>query len=523
MTKEDISNHVACARPHNQRRGSHLFFLISRRPLAELCPDEITLYDSIDGKTPVFALENVCPGASERLLRWHRTGIIELIPPVSPVPSPHRVVIEPHMDDAALSVGGCLLNRRGQGRTTILSVVGRSNFTSYLSLDCNFVDEAAISLLRMEESVLASRLLGATHSHLKWEDAPLRLSSASAWHDASPEQRNEMLEIFSRALPSPAEVNALAEQLLSRLIELEPDELWFPSGLGGHPDHALTRRACFEMLANAHGRLSQIPVYMYEDVPHTASVPGQSERIRDSMAKHGTLLTQTNEDVTDVFQEKLRVLSVFGSQFKVAYMEPRVREVAERAAGSRGRRAEVYYQVRGGLHLPPESMLSPEAHGLGVLRNGCSSILRAGLPRHQVTVLALPSSHLGNAIRERESLHSAFPNVRLRVVGTPNALTSTGGLISRGVDLEFAGDGPLGWLAPLLRQSYAVGTPTIVLWRGAYAIGNKRTLKRLINTLLRILLPFRPVLFATTLRDVCCVLDELSANRPGHPQLLTHG
>ena len=60
------------------------------------------------------------------------------------------MVIEPHMDDAALGVGGLLLHRRGRCRITILSVVTWSNFTAYLKLDLANVLE--ITKLRQQES-----------------------------------------------------------------------------------------------------------------------------------------------------------------------------------------------------------------------------------------------------------------------------------------------------------------------------------------------------------------------------------
>src|SRR5204863_9919493 len=132
------------------------------------------LYRGIDGRKTVAELEQTHSGAGHRLLTWREAGIIALIPPVTPPTGPHLLVIEPHMDDAALSAGGRLILRRGQCRITILSVVRWSNFTSYLFLKRNFFDVSAITDLRLQDSILSARLLGAKHCCLDWADASLR-------------------------------------------------------------------------------------------------------------------------------------------------------------------------------------------------------------------------------------------------------------------------------------------------------------------------------------------------------------
>src|SRR5262249_35602614 len=132
MTPDDIGAHTPQIRPHIQRRDGKLFFMMSRRPLRELPPEEVPLYESIDGRKTLAELEEKHPGASDRLLRWREAEILELIPPITSPAGPHLVVIEPHMDDAVLSAGGRLLHRRGRCRITILSVGMWRDFTFLL-------------------------------------------------------------------------------------------------------------------------------------------------------------------------------------------------------------------------------------------------------------------------------------------------------------------------------------------------------------------------------------------------------
>jgi hypothetical protein len=276
------------------------------------------------------------------------------------------------------------------------------------------------------------------------------------------------------------------------------------------------------MLAEARDRFSGVPINMYEDVPHAAAAVGQSEHVRDVLAKRGTRLVRVAEDVTDVFEQKLRAISVYGSQFKLSYMEPRIRELAEREAGIAGKLAEVYYRVEGNLHLPSEAELSRDWVGLTALGAGIRAVLLKRPRRRRVTVIILPSSHFGIWTTDSESLSAAFSGTDLRVFAPQNMAWQAAELENTKLVLEFVRDGARGWVGVTCRELFSFRNPTIVLWRGAYGIGRMRTLKRLINMLIRFLLPFRPVLFARTLRDLSCILDEqLGTIRPVDPRIRT--
>jgi len=525
MRPADLSPYVAQVRPHNRRRERKIFFLISRRPLVELSPEEALLYGSIDGRRSVAELERMHPGARDRLLKWREAAIIELIPPITSPTRPHLVVIEPHMDDAVLSAGGCLLHRRGRCRTTILSAVKWSNHTSYLRLKRNFLNVGEVTDLRLEESALVARLLGAEHRCLVWTEAPLRLWPAERWSVATVEKYNEIPRAFTGLFPNPKDVSLLAEQLAQELTALAPDELWIPMGLGDHVDHRTTRNACLLMLAEARGRFSGLPVFMYEDVPY-ATFFGHAAQIRSALAAGGTHLARATEDITDVFEEKLRVVSLYASQFKLPFMEPTVRGLAEREGGGGGKLAEAYHRLEGEVCLPVESRLSREWAGLATLRKGMRALLPERTKCRRLTVMALPSSHLGIWRANRESLLSAFPNADLRFYASEGMAWQTEEGGNEKLRLDFVRGRWRGWIATNWREFFHFRTPTIVLWGGAYGFRPKHkhkklinalarltnllvnALARLINLLIKALLPFRQVLIAKSLGDLCGVLNE---------------
>jgi len=506
MTK-DIHRYVPHVRPHIHRRDQKLFFMISRRPVLELATEEVVLYESIDGRKTVGELEDQKPGAIESLLCWHKAEILELIPPISPPEHPHIVVVEPHMDDAALSVGGRLLHRRGHCRITILSMMRQSNFTSYLTVGRDFTNVAEISKLRTQESELSAGLLGAKHSCLGWDDAPLRLWPAERWSAEIVQRFKQEPQLFTNFVPEFTDVSKLAHQLLSRLTELHPDELWIPMGLGNHLDHRSTRSACLLLLSQKLPQLNGVRVSMYEDLPY-ASTPGHSTQIRAALAAHGTQLVRQTEDVTDVFTEKVRAISVFASQFKISHMEPGIRQAAMREGQGNGHLCEVYHQVEGDVTLPSEFELSRECEGLVKLESGTKSVIKKRAKSRSVTVIVLPSGSLAKWRTGWPQLQRAFPNASFLVYAPADLSWQIEERPNGKIMLEFVPKRLMQWIGVLSREFLKFRTPTIVLWRGAYASLPRAGSKKIVNLLLRCSLPFRRVLFARTLQDISSIFNQ---------------
>ncbi|HET6465460.1 MAG TPA: PIG-L family deacetylase [Nitrospiria bacterium] len=501
-----IDRFIPQVRPHYRLQDRRLFFMISRRPSLELSPEEVLLYDGIDGRKTVAELERIHPRAGATIQRWHEAEIVELLPPMTPPNGPHLVVIEPHMDDAALSAGGRLLHRRDRCRITIVSVVGWSNFTTYLYLKRDFLDARAITDLRLRESMLAARLLGAEHRCLNWTDAPLRFLPAERWSMETVERFVRARNAFVSMPPAPGDVSLLAERLTNEMNLLAPDELWIPMGLGDHVDHRTTRSACIQMLVRGGDRFAGIPVVMYEDLPYAGG--DHAAQISAAFAARGTRLVRGTEDVTDVFEEKLRLISVYASQFKLSVMEPRIRKCAERKDGPEaGTLAEAYHRFEGEPRLPPESDLSPERADLAALRMEMRALVEKRERCRRLTVMALPSAYIGRWTADRECLLAAFPNAKLRVYTSDEiAWQAEEGGDSR-LRFEVVRKGWRGWIGVVLRELFRFRTLTVILWWGSYRADGGLKVK-----LLGLFLLFRHVLFAEKLGDFCGLLEEQIRN-----------
>src|SRR5262249_55274641 len=135
---------------------------------------EKVIWEAIDGKTSIANLRNRFP-AVDSVLNWFASlGVCELPPAGFPSGRRRILVIEPHMDDAALSVGGIMWLRRIKCEFTVLSLAGVSNFTSYYESGRDFFDIAEVTALRKAESTLFLKHVGGHHLTLNLLEAPLR-------------------------------------------------------------------------------------------------------------------------------------------------------------------------------------------------------------------------------------------------------------------------------------------------------------------------------------------------------------
>jgi LmbE family N-acetylglucosaminyl deacetylase len=486
--------------------------MLSRRPTLEILPDEVSFYEAIDGSRTVAQLEERHPGAGELLRQWHQAEVLELIAPITPPSHPRIVVIEPHIDDAVLSAGGRMLNRSGKSHITVLSVVTRSIFTSYLTLGRPFLDCQAITKLRNEESELACRLIGAEHRSLGWDDAPLRVLPADQWTAETAEICKDSLYLFTNYVPDQREIHVLAEQLARKLCALAPDELWFPMGLGNHVDHRMTRNACLLMLTEARSQFQNTIVSMYEDLPY-AETPGHPKQVENVMRAAGNCVTRETEEITDVFEEKARVASVYASQFKSSYIIPDLRGAAEREGRGDGRLGEAYLRLEGKVQAPRESLLARESRGLRRLESQVRRLVKPGDGPGKITIVALPTGSMGKWKSATKCLLNSIPDPRFQIFAPSNTAWQMGEGVEERISVRLVPNRWQSFARIITSQVFRVGSPVVILWRGAYCAEPFAVGKRAVNLIFRLILPFRQLLFARAITDLCCFLDEQSKIR----------
>lgn len=166
---------------------------------------------------------------------------------------PSLLVLAPHADDAAFSVGGLL--RAWRGPKTVLTIFGRSNFTLAEGFG---KDTAAISETRRREDAAFCERVGARL--VTWDLPEAALRRGPNWEsifDADPSRHLNADKLVQEALDT---------DFADVLADL-PHLLIAPLGLGGHGDHVLVRETVRALASAA------IPARAYyEDLPYAATI-----------------------------------------------------------------------------------------------------------------------------------------------------------------------------------------------------------------------------------------------------------
>lgn len=161
------------------------------------------------------------------------------------------LIISPHLDDAVLSCGATIAALAAQGCHIVTATV----FTQPGS-NTPMINQY---IIRQEQDEQALHLLGATCIHLGYTDAPFRNSqwnsfSTLLFHHHTPPGQLQLVQQIAAAI----------QELIQ---SLQPEEVWFPLGTGGHIDHQLVWHS-----SHLLSHFTQQKVY-YEECPY-AMVPG---------------------------------------------------------------------------------------------------------------------------------------------------------------------------------------------------------------------------------------------------------
>jgi LmbE family N-acetylglucosaminyl deacetylase len=441
--------------PHFEVQGSRLLFLLApSRAHATLDPDDVTLWARIDSATPIGRLRDSCGDVESRLRRFWSLGACEFAPSRLGRSRKPVLVLEPHMDDAVLSVGGMMWSRREECEFTIASVTGRSNVTNRCFVDHQLTDVEEVSALRKAESALATRMLGGRHITLDELDAPLRGHQG----DRPIDWDRRFLELANARVghaSSDQEIDSWALAIGGLLAATDAMEVWVPLGVGGHTDHELTRDACLRAFARLPGFEHRTALFFYQDVPYASRFPYHTDDIVTALIAAGGSVEEQCEDITAVFGNKLRLMSVYASQVMPSDMAAEVRLAARLARPSKAGCCELRYRVTAlPKDVEPLALYSRReaVHGLAT-RLGPWYHRHRSAPRIRVVSQA-PS---GRWAADFSFLLHAFPQAVLEV-----AICEAGGLeaeslTSPRIDVQIVSGRADAWIRLLLR--FAVGPP----------------------------------------------------------------
>lgn len=154
------------------------------------------------------------------------------------------LLIAPHPDDAAFSLGGSIAAGILPQPLTLLTVFGRSTH----AVTAANGDPERVTALRQAEETAYAQSRGLDLVWLGWSDAALRDPAAP-------------LLVQTSALPSSPDFGAIRDCVATR----DPALVLAPLGLGGHVDHLHLQRGAASF---ADGR----PLAYYEDLPYAGRI-----------------------------------------------------------------------------------------------------------------------------------------------------------------------------------------------------------------------------------------------------------
>jgi LmbE family N-acetylglucosaminyl deacetylase len=487
-----LNDVIPLRRPHFHAQDGALYFLLSRRPHAPLNDIEQAIWDALDGRTRIGDLRKRFPALDTALDRFVALGVCE-IPQTNFPPNRRRiVVIEPHMDDAVLSLGGTMWLRRNDCEFTVITLAGVSNFTSYYMVGRDFFDILEVSALRKAESALFLRHVGGHHLALDLLEAPLRYRHAR-WTLDWFRQHREAVSAFLRRSPGSRELEEWTSALTRVLGTLEAQEIWLPLGVGVHVDHQLTRDSCLRLLSTHPELVQGRKIRFYEDVPYSGDWPQHANQLVTVLRNAGARIEEERVDIGAAMVVKQRLVSIFGSQFKMTVMGARVEKSARLARTGSSEYGEVLYEVV----TPPSRKIEPlSCYFERDSANSLAQRLAPWLGRHRAAKLIrlfVPTA-FGRWAEDMQSLLDLFPQAQIEVYLDHARLPETETLSSPRILIRPVGSGRWSWYAAAGRLLFSRPNPLLIVaspgkehharWLGAACLGSDSIVAPGVNALM---------------------------------------
>ena len=251
-------------------------------------------------------------------------------------------------------------SRREECEFTLVSVTGHSHYVSRHYLDRVFSSVAEVSELRKAESALVMRLLGGRHATLNELDAPLRCHQRD-WTLDWYRHHQKSVDACIWHCSNEYEIESWALQIGHLLAATNAQEVWLPLGVGGHTDHELTRNASLRALGRLPGLGHRTALSFYQDVPYSVGFPTHTSEILDALTAAGGTFERQQEDIASVLGDKLRLMSIYESQFRFNDMAAEVELAAQRASPSGNGCCELRFQNDGPSRpgRPARGLLGP--------------------------------------------------------------------------------------------------------------------------------------------------------------------
>jgi len=348
--------------------------------------------------------------------------------------------------------------RRHECEFLVVTIASRSNFTSYYDLDKEFFEVDKVSSLRNAEAAVFVRLLGAQHRALDQLDAVLRYHGGD-WSLDWYRRHRSSISAFVAHHSGEEELRAWTAAVRAVLSDIRADEVWIPLG-SPHTDHQLARSACLTALLEDASLVGHSAVRLYQEVPYAARYPTFTASVVDTLTRLGASLIPEAVPITAVFADKLRLVSLYRSQFELGTIRADVEASARMAAGDSGM-AELFWRLeRLPKTLEPLSLCADER----VVHHTAQQLSR-WVRRHRQAngmriLLLFPA---GRWAEDMEFLFRTFPAAHFDVYVSPSTAAEVADFTSPRIRAHPIGAGRMAWVRLAFGLSLTRPMPTLFL------------------------------------------------------------
>ncbi len=446
-------------RPHFRRSANALYFIASGESCRCLSDSEVAFWESIAEPQSVRALQEVYGSQADSLIReFVQNEFCELIEPTIPNNRRRVLVIEPHADDAALSIGGVMWIRRHECVFVVATMASRSNYTLYHELDLDYFDVDEVTELRRRESELFARMIGGDHLCVGLTDAALRYRDAHWTLDFFRRHRLSVRAATGR-IADDRERRQWSHAVRRLLADVASTEVWFPLG-GPHVDHLLTSDACCEVFQSDPTLVAGRTFRVYHDVPYLARYFRWMSDAVEAWRDAGAIMERELIPIDEVFEKKLRLASVYASQ-NTAAMRADI-EASARAYAPTVAHAEVLWTLRTlPTHFRPSAIMATKMARLEqqeTITDWVSNYEDADAVR---ILLLTPT---GRWAADLQILCRGFPQARFEVYAAKAAAAEVSDAQSDRVRVQRVMTGLLAWISLSLRFTLTKrASPTVFI------------------------------------------------------------
>ena len=205
-------------------------------------------------------------------------------------------VVEAHPDDAALSIGGLLLNLRNSSQTIVITVFSGSWAKR------SFKKPYSIEDIRQLENQRALNFANAENICLEFPEAHTR-GYKKCRRAKIPSKEKTLLRKVSLSI----------EQILGKRDK--PSLVLFPIAVGEHIDHLITFESMIQLYQQ--GTINAEQTRPYEDCPYVCGSENDLSKRLNIIKMNYFQVTPLMIDITSNLKQKSDMLKSFTSQFRL--------------------------------------------------------------------------------------------------------------------------------------------------------------------------------------------------------------